>query len=235
MAWQFVRSSSQWIDLGSALPTLNNRAAATICAWVRRTSSPASFMALCEIGTGSGSVNDSRIAMSWDNALNRWFGYSKRIDGGVGVSTAGGSGTTAVAKHIACVCRWTGQRLSVYENGVEVSFNTVVAWTANCSATNSQAAAIASEEDGSTLHLDGYLADVRVYSRALSTAELEVIYRARSRDNITFGLEHRWALLQLSPGSTPYKAWDRCANRDGTPQNNPTSQEAFTYYRRRAA
>lgn len=47
---------------------------------------------------------------------------------------------------------------------------------------------------------DGDLADIRVYNRALSSAELDTIYNARGTDGITNSLKSRWLLNELAPG-----------------------------------
>lgn len=234
MAWRFIRSSSQWVDLESGLTTLNNRAAATLCAWVKMASQPATFCGILEVSTGSGAETDTRAGLEYDSTFDRWYTYSKRIDGGSAESLSGGTATTDVWKHVAAVFRWTTQSFKLYQNAVQVATASPASWTANCSATNSQKAAIASEDDGSGLFLDGWLADVRIYSRALSVPELEILYQARSRDSIIYGLEHRWQLLQMPPGGTPAFAWDRCHNRNGQSKNTPNSTECVTYYRRRA-
>lgn len=48
---------------------------------------------------------------------------------------------------------------------------------------------------------DGHLADVRVYTRALTAAEMQTIYASRGTDGIVDGLLHRWPLDELELGA----------------------------------
>lgn len=48
---------------------------------------------------------------------------------------------------------------------------------------------------------DGRIADVRLYDRVLSLQEVQNIYTARGADRILGGLQGRWRLNDLSPGS----------------------------------
>jgi hypothetical protein len=71
---------------------------------------------------------------------------------------------------------------------------------------------------------DGIIEDVRIYNRALSAAEVQTIYAARGRDDIIYGLLHRWLLNegypgQLASGSGFIK--DLAGRVNGTPSGSP--------------
>lgn len=77
---------------------------------------------------------------------------------------------------------------------------------------------------------DGLLADIRVYTRALSLAELQTIFTLVGKDNIVNGLLWRWMQNELSPGTAATIAGsiiDLAGNLNGTPVNSPVYQEGI--------
>lgn len=87
---------------------------------------------------------------------------------------------------------------------------------------------LAALDDGTVKReLDGLLADVRVYTRALSLAELQTIFTLLGEDNIVLGLHWRWMQRELSPGTAATVAGsiiDFAGNFNGTPVNSPVYQ-----------
>ena len=74
---------------------------------------------------------------------------------------------------------------------------------------------------------DGLLADIRVYTRALSLAELQTIFTLLGEDHIVHGLQWRWMQRELSPGTAATVAGsiiDFAGNFNGTPVNSPVYQ-----------
>lgn len=74
---------------------------------------------------------------------------------------------------------------------------------------------------------DGLLDDIRVYTRALSLAELQTIFQLRGVDQIVNGLLWRWRMDELSPGTAATIAGsiiDLAGNNNGTPENSPVYQ-----------
>lgn len=72
---------------------------------------------------------------------------------------------------------------------------------------------------------EGYIADCRIYNRALSVAELQAIVDGKGIDNIKSGLQSRWFMKELPAGSNCTGAnvvRDMSGNgHHGTPQNTP--------------
>jgi hypothetical protein len=86
---------------------------------------------------------------------------------------------------------------------------------------------------------DGTIEDVRVYSRALSAAEIKTIYSLRGRDGIRQGLEGHWLMNEAHPGlavpATANQIRDISGNNrhgdiDGT---SPTYAASDLSYKRR--
>lgn len=97
--------------------------------------------------------------------------------------------------HLVCTANsGTGER-SIYINGVlDVTDNL---GTGSPSISNTRIGAIT----GAVANLDGFMDDVRIYTRVLSAAEVATIYASQGLDSIYFGLKSRWLLDELSPGS----------------------------------
>lgn len=80
---------------------------------------------------------------------------------------------------------------------------------------------------GVVRELDGLLADIRVYTRALSLAELQTMFNCKGKDGIILGLHWRWMQRELSPGIAAIVASsiiDFAGNFNGTPENSPVYQ-----------
>jgi hypothetical protein len=77
---------------------------------------------------------------------------------------------------------------------------------------------------------DGLLDDIRVYTRALSLAELQTIYTLVGQDNIVNDLLWRWRMNELSPGTAATIAnsiIDLAGNQNGDPENSPVYAEGI--------
>ena len=85
--------------------------------------------------------------------------------------------------------------------------------------------------------LDGALDDVRLYTRALTQAEITTIFNARGEDGIVADLLHRWTLDEKPSGETATVAGSikdsGPGQFDGTPVNSPTYRDGILNYRRR--
>ncbi len=78
--------------------------------------------------------------------------------------------------------------------------------------------------------VNAFMADCRLYDRALSAAEIETMFTTLGRDGIVHGLLHRWELREWVPGATASGAG---ATKDsgpgqvnGTPINSPLGAES---------
>ncbi len=83
-------------------------------------------------------------------------------------------------------------------------------------------------DNGSNVReFDGLLEDIRVYTRALSPAELQTMFVLLGKDNIVFGLHWRWMQRELPPGTAATIAGsiiDFAGRNNGTPENSPVYQ-----------
>lgn len=78
--------------------------------------------------------------------------------------------------------------------------------------------------------LDGLMADIRVYTRALSVEELLTIYTSLGMDGIVEGLLWRWAQNELSPGTSATisdSIIDLTGNLNGDPIASPVYAEGI--------
>jgi hypothetical protein len=86
--------------------------------------------------------------------------------------------------------------------------------------------------------LDGFVADCRIYKRALSLGEMQTIHACQGHDGIVDGLLHRWLLNEGSPGATASGAGtavDLTGSVNGTPAGSPTYEDNGLSFSRRAA
>lgn len=97
--------------------------------------------------------------------------------------------------HLVCTANSSTGERSIYINGVlDVTDNLA---GGSPGITNTRIGAIT----GSTTNLDGFMDDVRIYTKILSPAEIATIYAARGTDNIFNGLKSKWLLNELNPGA----------------------------------
>jgi hypothetical protein len=102
--------------------------------------------------------------------------------------------------HFAAVADYDSQLLSMYVDGALLQSVAQASWTGAVSNTTSQLAAIGATTDGSTNFLTGDIADVRLYRRALTAAEIAAIYHARGADRVRHSLYHHWRFDNVAPG-----------------------------------
>jgi len=101
----------------------------------------------------------------------------------------------------AFICWWyDGTDLKGYVNNVEVC---TAARTGNIDVDADYPVYIGG--DPTNIDEDHYaygdIDDVRIYTRALSLAEIETIYYTQGKDNIVYGLQNRWLLNESSIGN----------------------------------
>lgn len=86
--------------------------------------------------------------------------------------------------------------------------------------------------------MNGCVEDCRIYTRALSAAEIQTIYAARGHDSIYDGLLHRWTINDGVAGTTASgsdSVKDIVGGFHGTPAGTPTYTASELTFRRRAA
>ncbi len=90
---------------------------------------------------------------------------------------------------------------------------------------------LAALDDGSIKReFDGLLADIRVYTRTLSLAELQTMFTLLGVDGIVNGLLWRWPMRERSPGTAATIAGsiiDFAGNQNGDPVNSPIYAEGI--------
>lgn len=208
---------------GVSLGTLDDTAGAsglTLCAWIRATSFDAGNPGVIMCHTNStGNVGPWKLQIQ---------------DGGVGlrfVLGAGGSDSvitgatvfsTGTRYFVAATYDGADMRTFVNASQTQIGAKT---GTVNSAAVNTR---LFGADDGASFRrkFNGIAEDFRIYTRALSVAELETIIGAQGRDNIVSGLLHRWRCNEGSEGATASGAGSikdsGAAQVNGTPIFSPT-------------
>jgi hypothetical protein len=122
-------------------------------------------------------------------------------------TTVNSSGPGAIVAntwaHVAGTYVNSTRLASLFINGAAAGTGTFTnSSSVNFSATNEKNGRIGAGVDGTANFFDGDIEDARIYSRALSLAEILTIYTSRGRDGITFGLRGRWRMNELGIGAT---------------------------------
>lgn len=140
---------------------------------------------------------DAMIYHMGTTATNQAWGLKLNATGNDYQLQFGGGGSNRVQfsygaanQWIHLVCTYDGANASIYADGALVTSSAI----ATQSTGTSEAVEIASYLG--TQYFSGVIADFRVYSRALSLAEVQTMYAARGVDQIVAGLEGRWLSIQ---------------------------------------
>jgi hypothetical protein len=126
-----------------------------------------------------------------------------------------------------CAMTYDGVNKRVYVNGVlggtQAQTGNVVSSSKATRIGGVQAAALERE-------IGGPVDDVRIYDRALSTAEIETMFATLGADGIVHGLLHRWTLREVPPGVVASGAGSTKdlgpSQINGTPVNSPVGAES---------
>jgi hypothetical protein len=148
----------------------------------------------------------------------------------------GSSTTTGTTYFVCAVNKYNETASQLYVNGTYVGAITVAGWTGSSSNTTAANFGIGGRGDNGSNPFDGTIDDVRVYSRALSAAEINNLYYARGRDNILYLLAHRYPMNEGSAGTTASgtnATKDKCQGFNGTPTNSPVYASSIVSHRRR--
>ncbi len=154
-------------------------------------------------------------------------GSSRRLDGDAfqAIATSGSAFAAGVWHHIALVCAFDGQSQILYVDGNNVASATPASWTGATSNTPSNQSSINGLADGSGSFSNTTTQDVRVYQRALSSAEIKQIWKAQGGDRIRRTIWNRYILDNGATGTTAASNTARDygpAARTGDPLNSPT-------------
>jgi hypothetical protein len=240
MPLDFVPASSQSVDLGLSIPSLNAKPAATVMGWVN----PDAFgstRSLTEqaIGPPPGTSGTSRILFNINSTGTLVIGARAADGGGINTLTTVAVLATGVWSHIVGVVNVAGDLLQVYINGV-LSASTASAFgPVTFSATNSKNGRVGADDPGTGQFFDGRIEDYRMYDRALSLAEVQTIYASRGTDGICNGLVQSWRLNEGAPGVAAVGVGtvkdSSPAQRNVNPINSPVYQPGTVRYRRKVA
>jgi len=174
-------NATAWIDCAYAAaqqPT----AALSLTVWFQSTFAGSNFPGLITVwddGTG-------------DDSYQIYIGFGGP-DNNLAIEFNGGNDTIDNAyplnawHHIAIT--WDGANVNIYEDAALVAGPHGFGGPINYSGTNHFEIGAADTHDGSS---EGYVADVRVYNRGLSLAEVKEIYNARGSDSVLRGLVGRY-------------------------------------------
>lgn len=234
MSLDLESSSSQWVNLGTPA-SLQNVSGGSVMGWVLWESIVATVGIMCySIGAGAPTATSRAAVERGTGAANA---AARRLDADAAQTLAGGTIAAGQRTHVAITMDYSGQAFALYLDGVSVATSSPAGWTANASNTASASASIGAQDDGSANFVDGRIQDCRCYSRALSAAEIQTIFSCEGRDGIVNGLQSRFKLTELAPGSTASGAGtvrdSGLQQNNGTPTASPVYAEWIVANRRR--
>jgi len=225
MALNF-NASSNAVNLGLDISQTASRGAMSMSAWIFIKSQTVIRQVMSvSIGPPPGTSNLSR--MDFQVVTNGALEVSGRSTDADALHVfTGTAGQIALGTwyHVVGTINYTTAFHSIFINGVLANSGapTGGAYAATTTAaTNSKCAAIGSEDDISSKFWDGFMEDVRLYSRLLSDAEVMTMYATAGKDQILDGLLFRYPLFGPESG-TALGIVDLTGNRNGTAVASPT-------------
>lgn len=167
-----------YVSLGTNLPLLQNVNAVTMSAWIYPEGLAANdeqnnILSLSRNNNGA-PTNESRASMALVNS-GKVVVSARSSDTGKlqSARTADKIVKTGAWVHVAATIDYAGETLTVYVNGVaQPVTGTVKFGEKSTPSTTCQSGTIGAEDDGSRFYFHGRLADLRLYSRALSREEI---------------------------------------------------------------
>lgn len=197
----------RWVEFpNSAIPSATNY---TLTAWINPSAyfgflvntlnvgSPFSGVSLAISGSGAPTIWDPNgfaylVSTTQFAALNTWSLFAVRV------FVSGGAGTVDVSLN--------GAPWENLKNGATSLF---------VPTTENRGQAIGRGPSYSNWITNSRLADIRHYSRQLSNTEIEILYNARTHDDI-LDYNLRWRLLEGSPHHTPGSAVAQSTRTEST-------------------
>lgn len=238
------------LTLGVQLPTLNGSSEVTACCWFNLVNLPdpnighGDEAAFIEFAINNPPTNDeSRFAIEVRNpvpagTLIAFYLVLRAPDAGGFDLLSSPPGLATGITHVAVSVNLVSKEVRLYIQGLYVGSAITVATGNAFSNTNSAFAGIAASDDTTHEYIDGFLEDIRVYTRILSDAEIRTIFECQGVDGIVLGLRHRYELqsgfdgqlvVNLSAQDTGVVGRD-AVRSTGTPAYAPSI--APTYRRR---
>ena len=187
----------------TTLSALNNVSAATVALWTHPTVSGSHVW----LDFSRGGSTSSRFEMLYSGSNWQIGGRALDSDGFSSITLTLGSYAnnehffaTAIDFSNATGYIWVMDSV----NGINSTSGSMTSMTSgNTSATNSQEATVFSQPGGSS-YPTGHGGDVCMWTRLLTTAEVQSMYTCRNAGNTVLpqSLVHRWRMREKHPGST---------------------------------
>jgi len=234
----FEAASSQFLNLGTNISTLQNVAGATLMAWVHLHGDfPPGGSPVITYSVGSATPTDTSRAAMEILATGQLRALARSLDGeGSRVLDTPSALSLFTVMHIAIVINYTDSILAVFQDGnLIIRANVTAFGSPTTSNTPSRNAAMASQDQGTTGFLDGHIDDARTYNRALSDNEIETIYGCKGVDAIHNGLVTRFTFRERQSGYVT-TATDTIVDisgfsRDAIPVNGPQYEDSHNVLR----
>lgn len=173
----YTRSSSEYTDVVAPANLLRNVSAASGACWFKANSTGV-WHELLDVNTGAASLWTRRLAILVSDTGGKFYGYAIAGDAEgeqIKVSTATGFDNGSW-HHFVVTVDYPTDTIKLYADGVLLTATGTVAFTATATSdTNPKGARIGSRRDGVN-YVNGTLDDVRIYSRALSAADVAELY-----------------------------------------------------------
>jgi hypothetical protein len=236
----FTPGSSQWVNIGLSIPSLNGKAACTVMAWVNFDAFGATrSITEQSIGPPPGTSTTSRLFFNCLGGGGIQLGARDADGGGTFTLNMVGSLTIGKWHHVAAVVDVAGDVEQIYVDGILNASSAPAFPNASFPATNSKNGGLGSNDNGTTQFMDGKIEGYRLYDRRLSDAEIQSIYASRGTDGIVDGLVQSWMLNENSPGVSAVGAGTikdlSGAGRNIDPVNLPVYQPGEIRTRRKVA
>lgn len=240
MAIDFEDASSQWLDMGQNIPSLNGKPAATIMCWTNIESLP---------GVGSRSFSEQSINGVFPVATSRiFFNFNttggviigaRDADGGASQVLTAGTLPTGTWVHVCAVVDIANDANEIFIDAVSQGTGTPAFTNTSFPSTDSTNGAIGANDPGTGQFMDGIIEDFRLYDRVLTLAEIQSIVAARGVDGIVEGLVQRYLLNEGPPGGIASGAGSvkdvSAAQRNIDPTASPLYEAGVNRFRRRVA
>jgi hypothetical protein len=239
VALDFVPASSQRLNIGLDIPSLNAKAAGTMMCWVRPDVLATNSISEQSVGPPPGTSATSRFFFNPQSTGAFQLGARDTDGGGSFVLTSAVALVAGVWSHVVAVVDIANDVQEVWVNGVLISSGAPAFTNPTFPATNSKNGCVAANDDGTGAFFDGLIEDFRLYDRRLSAAEIETIYACRGIDGIVHGLVQGWRMNEEADGVLAVAAGSMKdvspASRNIDPINSPVFQPGTIRTRRRVA
>lgn len=205
--------SSGYFSAGDILDS-GSGSSLTLMAWIRLNQVGIRHPIIDKQAVGAATGYELSVLSGNTAEFGVFDGTNYRVTGG---STAL---TTGTLYHVCGT--YNGTALIVYLNGAQNGTSS----PGTTGSTNSQAFQIgAGSPYGNLIYFNGYMEDVRVYTRALSADEVATIYAARGTDKILSSLVGHWPMTGGAPTTAPGTILDRTNSKYSTTASGTLSYQ----------